>query len=189
MSKLNLSCACSAVQGETTEIDSSSGTRVVCCCKDCQSFAEFLNQEDTVLDTYGGTELFQMPVAHVKITKGAEQIRCVRLSAKGLHRWYTACCNTPIGNTLGAGAPFIGLIHNFMGNTPTRDKDLGMVLGYIQLKSAKKRVPQALIGSQLKILARTLSKLLIWKLKGFNTPSSFFDKDGQPIVEPIILDH
>lgn len=73
----------------------------MCCCMDCQKFAVFLQQEDQILDQYGGTDIFQIPILHVKITEGNEHIACVRLNQKGIYRWYTGCCNTPIGNTLG----------------------------------------------------------------------------------------
>ena len=37
--------------------------------------------------------------AHVKLGAGTDAMRCLRLSDKGVLRWYTDCCRTPIGNT------------------------------------------------------------------------------------------
>jgi hypothetical protein len=37
--------------------------------------------------------------AHVKLGAGTDALRCLRLSDKGVLRWYTDCCRTPIGNT------------------------------------------------------------------------------------------
>jgi hypothetical protein len=187
MPEIKLKCSCGKVKGQTQNINESSGTRLMCCCDDCQSFAQYLKQESSVLDQYGGTDIFQMPISNVKITEGTEQISSIRLSDKGLYRWYTKCCNTPIGNTMGPGAPFIGVIHNFMDNTSTRDEELGKSRGHIQTKFARQEVPTDLKGPPLKIILRSLSKLFVWKIKGLNKPSVFFDDNGKPITKPNIL--
>ncbi len=187
MAEIELKCSCGNVRGKAKNINKSSGTRIMCCCDDCQSFAQYLNQESSVLDQYGGTDIFQMPISNIKITEGIEQISCVRLSAKGLYRWYTKCCNTPIGNSMGPGVPFIGVIHNFMDNVSTRDEELGKNRGHIQIKFARQEVPTDLQGSSLKIILRSLFKLLVWKIKGLNKPSVFFDDNGKPITKPNIL--
>jgi len=188
MSEVELKCACGKVQGSTESVNSESGTRIVCCCDDCQKFAQYLGQEDRTLDEYGGTDIFQMPISHLQISEGAEFIACIRLSSKGLYRWYAKCCGTPIGNSMGAGVPFMGLIHNFMEHKTSRDADLGPSRGYIQTKFAKKEIPESLKATYIRIVLRGLSKLLVWKIKGLNTPSAFFSKNGKPIVEPTIVD-
>ena len=33
-------------------------------------------------------------------TQGKDRLACMSLSDKGMLRWYTTCCNTPIGNTM-----------------------------------------------------------------------------------------
>ena len=187
MPVINLKCSCGKVKGKTKDVSEKSGTRVSCCCDDCQSFAQHLNQESNVLDQYGGTDIFQMPISNIKITEGIEKISCVRLSDKGLYRWHTKCCNTLIGNTMGAGGPFIGVIHSFMVHASTRDEELGKIRGYIQTKFAKQEVPSELEGSPFKIILRTISKLIVWKLKGLNKPSVFFDDNGKFLVKPKTL--
>jgi hypothetical protein len=186
MPEIKLKCSCGKIQGKTENVNSTTGTRIVCCCDDCQSFAQYLGQESHILDQYGGTDLFQMPISHLKITEGNDQIACMRISSRGMYRWYASCCNTPIGNTLGSGVPFIGVIHNFMDTASTRDIELGENRGYVQTKFAKKEVPENQQGSSFGINLRSLSKLIIWKLKGLNRPSVFFNENGQPIAEPNI---
>jgi hypothetical protein len=188
MPEINLSCACGQVQGKTEETNAQSGNRVHCCCADCQKFATFLEQEDNILDEYGATDIFQIPLAHLHITHGHENLALMRLSAKGLNRWYAKCCNTPIGNTLGGKAPFIGVIHNFMQHISSRDKELGKTRGYIHCQSAKQPIPDILQLSFFKISMRLLGKLLSWKLKGLNQPSAFFDENARPIVKPLIVE-
>ena len=188
MPQIGLQCACGKVQGNTEDINASSGTRLVCYCHDCQAFARFLEQEDTVLDSCGGTDIFQMPVSKLKVNKGTEHIGCVRLSSKGLYRWYAKCCNTPIGNTMGSAVPFIGVIHNFMDHATGLDTDLGEIRGNVETKSAKGdlRPDQHGLGPWLTI--RSFYLLLVWKLKGLNTPSAFFDETGNPVSQPIVLE-
>lgn len=189
MTEIALKCDCGVVSGVASHVTPSSGTRIICFCDDCQAFASYLENEDAVLDRYGGTDIFQMPISHIKITEGNEKIRCVRLTDKGMFRWYTECCKTPIGNTLSAGMPFIGVVHNFMVDTGVRDGNLGPVRGYINTKFAKNELPadQHQSAFPIGIIMRTISKMIVWKLKGLNKPSDFFDNDGIPIIEPNIL--
>jgi hypothetical protein len=141
-----------------------------------------------VLDQYGGTDIFQIPVSFLTITEGKSEIACVRLSPKGMHRWYAKCCNTPIGNTFGAGGPFIGVIHSFMDKSEMSEVDLGKSRGHILTKFAKTPVPENLKGSSLSINFRVVAKILSWKLKGLNKPSEFFNNNAEPICQPQILD-
>lgn len=160
MKDVPLKCACGAVRGIAGNVSPGSGMRVVCYCEDCQRFAHYLGRED-ILDAHGGTEVFQMPPADVKITHGAEQIRCIRLTSKGLHRWYTACCRTPIGNTLSAAGPFVGVIHNFIGDERVRETNLGPVRGYVQTKFALSSLPvEREQGFPWRLIAFSLWKLL-----------------------------
>jgi uncharacterized protein DUF6151 len=78
----------------------SSGFRFGCYRKDCQAFARFLGRPD-VLDQAGGTDIFQMPPGRVELTAGADALRCVNLGSRGVFRWYSDCCRTPVANTAG----------------------------------------------------------------------------------------
>ena len=188
MSEVNLKCACGTVTGKTLAVSSRIGTRITCCCNDCQVFAQFLGQEGKVLDQYGGTDILQIPVSHLTINEGKSEIACIRFSPKGMYRWYAKCCNTPIGNTFGAGGAFIGIIHSFMDKATTSEVDLGKNRGHILTKFAKTPVPENLKGSSLSINCRVVAKILSWKLKGLNKPSEFFNNNAEPICEPQILD-
>lgn len=187
MTEVILKCACGKLQGKTDFLTPSLGTRIVCCCIDCQAFAQFLKRESSILDEYGGTDIFQMPISMIKVNEGLEQIACMKLSSKGLYRWYAKCCNTPIGNTMGADSSFIGVIHSFMEHESTRDNDLGESMGYVEVKDSKKSVPAEQTGSVFKIVLRSIFKLTLWKVRGLNKPSVFFDDDGNPIVKPRVV--
>ena len=111
MKDLELSCKCGAVKGRVDGAAVKSGNRLICCCHDCQAFVESLGAGEDALDAHGGTDIFQTSPSSVKIEQGIDQIRCLKLTEKGTDRWYAGCCNTPIGNTRGAGLPFVGLIN------------------------------------------------------------------------------
>ncbi len=53
-----------------------------------------------VLDERGGSQIIQVPPKNLTFTQGREVLASMRLTEKGLLRWYAGCCNTPIGNTL-----------------------------------------------------------------------------------------
>lgn len=187
MTSISLKCKCGDVAGIATDITPASGNRVVCCCSDCQAFAAYLGNESEILDPFGGTEIFQMSQAQVSIQQGQDKLQSMRLKEKGLLRWYCSCCNTPIGNTMSAGMPFVGVLHSFI-NEPERDKILGPVRAFVQTQYAKGTpdYPTHSAKFPIGITVRIMRKLLVWKIQGKHKPSVFFGEDGKPAVKPII---
>jgi len=183
--EFSLGCRCGAVQGTASNITPGSGNRVVCCCSGCQSFARSLGREQDVLDQFGGTDLYQTSQSQVRIHQGADQLKSKRMTPKGVLRWYTGCCNTPVGNTVSAAVPFVGIVGDFL-KVEDRDRDLGPVLAHVQLQHAKGQ-PDYPNGAQkfpLGITLRIARKMLAWKISGKHRPSPFFGDDGKPVSEP-----
>jgi hypothetical protein len=181
------------MRGEARDISPSNGTRVICYCDDCQAFAHFLGQANSVLDEHGGSDIYQTYPSRLRITQGIEQLRCVRLTEKGLCRWYAGCCNTPIANTMNsAKMPFAGVVHSIMdheGNHISRGQALGPVRAKIYGKCAVGKPPSDVhVGTPVGLLFKIVGFLLSGWLKKANTPSPFFDSTtGKPIVEANIL--
>lgn len=170
------------------------GCRVVCYCDDCQAFAHFLGRPG-ITDEWGGTDLFQMAPRNLRIEDPEQALACVRLSPKGMHRFYCSECRTPIGNAVSAGVPFIGLIHSFMdheGDGVPRDEALGMP-GYSQAKFALDGLPPERAGAPWKVIGKSVSLLGKWWLTGAGSPSPLFGrpelgpKDRSPRVPPRVL--
>src|SRR5579863_682516 len=132
-----LRCWCGTVAGVARDVSPGEGFRFVCYCTDCQAFARFLERPD-VLDAAGGTDIFHLPAARVRITAGEHALGCVQFSEKVV-RWYATCCRTPIANTA-PGFPVIGLIHAMMGPI-TREAALGPPLCRIYDGSATAALP------------------------------------------------
>lgn len=184
-----LSCRCGAVRGVARGV--ANGIRVVCHCDDCQAYAHALERPD-VLDRYGGTDVFQMAPSQLTLSQGSEHVRCLRLSEKGLLRWYAGCCATPMGNTLPAArVPFVGVVHTFMdhaGHGVTRDDALGPPREFIQGRFAVGGVPpHAQARATVSLMARSAWFLLRGFLAGAHRPSPFFDAEGKPVVTPRVL--
>jgi Family of unknown function (DUF6151) len=145
-----------------------------------------------VLDPAGGTDIFQMPPARVKLTAGTDALRCLRFSEKVL-RWYTDCCRTPIANTAATPRfPVIGMIHSFMDQEAdgrARDAALGPPRCRIYECSAIGPLPpNAPPPPSLAVFARRASMLFGWSLRGLNRPTPFFDEDTKaPRATPRML--
>ncbi|MEH6631402.1 MAG: DUF6151 family protein [Halopseudomonas aestusnigri] len=189
MVEVVLKCSCGQVEGIAHDISPQTGLRLVCHCDDCQAFAKYLNREDAILDESGGTDVFQTTPSQIEITQGKDQLRCVRLKPKGLFRWYTDCCKTPVANTINASLPFSGIVHNFMDDKDQRDNNLGPVRFSVMGKFAKGEAPLPK-GSHTKfplsIIVNIFARMIKNKILGRHKPSPFFDSNGVPVYEPII---
>ena len=189
---ISLQCACGNIQGSAKNIGPNSGIRIVCYCDSCQAFANYLSREYTstsYLDNYGGTDIFQLTPDKLKITSGQNDIARIKLTEKGLHRWYAKCCGTPIGNTVSAALPFVGLINSFMNHESDRTSDLGPVRYYVQAQSALSSPPTSPQFQAFPIrMLFTAAPIWLWaKIRGREKPSPFYHPDGKPIANAKVL--
>jgi len=188
---LSLRCVCGKLRGTALAVSPSGGCRVVCYCDDCQAFARFLARPG-IMDEWGGTDIFQMAPSSLRITGGADVLSCLRLSAKGMHRWYCSECKTPVGNTMGPRMPFVGLFHSFMDHERdgrALDDVLGKPIGYVRTKCAVGTLLAPVRDSSpLGVIARSVRLLGKWWLTGAGSPSPFFDDQTHaPRADPRIL--
>ena len=160
---------------------------MVCYCDDCQSFAHFLERAKDTLDSHGGTEIFQMSPARLEITAGIDRLACMRLTPSGLLRWYSACCRTPIGNTLASRqVPFVGLVVACVD--PTAREALGPIRARGHARFAKGTPVGAHRSFPVSVIARLSWISLAARLRGDHRRSPFFDAaTGAPIAPPRVL--
>ena len=184
MSDLQLRCECGSVKAVARDVSPRLGNRVVCYCESCQQFPIKLGKAEHVLDAFGGTEIYQLPPAHVEIVEGVEHVRCLKHSERGLHRFYAGCCDTPLANAPGLGLPFIGLLHSVDSEPGKRDERLGPVRAHVNVGGATAALPADRRGGLAGVIVRLLAQMLVWRLKGVTRPHPFFHDDGTPIVEP-----
>ncbi len=188
---LPLRCRCGHLRGVARGIAPSAGFRFVCYCEDCQAFARFLGRTD-VLDAAGGTDIFQMPPARMKLGAGMDALRCLQLRKSGVYRWYADCCRTPIANTAGPRFPLVAVIHCFMDHQTdgrSRDEALGPPVCRIYERSAVGPLPPtAPPPISLGISLRRMTRMLRWWLHGLARPNPFFnDGTNAPCSVPHVL--
>jgi len=99
---------------------------------------------------------------------------------------------TPMGNTLGPGVPFIGIVHGFIdkaGDDGTLDRVFGPPRALMHGREAVGAPPpNAHPKAPLAIIGRLASLLVRWKLGGKGSPSPFFDsRTKEPVCQPTIL--
>ncbi|MGD1857210.1 MAG: DUF6151 family protein [Leptolyngbyaceae cyanobacterium] len=180
-----IQCKCGNLQGHVA--DPKAANRVTCYCRDCQAFAHFLGGE--ILDYQGGTDIVQTLPKNISFTQGTDALACMRLTEAGLLRWYTTCCNTPIGNTLPSyKLSFIGLVHNCLESSETTlDNSFGTVSTRVNTEHAKGALeskPTDLISTVL----RNMFRVLRARIDGSYKYTPFFSADsGSPVVSPKIL--
>jgi hypothetical protein len=161
----------------------------VCYCRDCQAFANFLGNASEILDAQGGSDVIQIRPANLTFTQGRETLACMRLSPKGLLRWYAACCNTPVGNTLANyRVSFVGLVHSCLeGTGPSLDDSFGPVRARVNTKSAKGELRSGSAGMMSAILP-FIAIVTRPRIDGSYKRTPFFSPDtGAPIVTPKVL--
>ncbi len=184
---LPLRCACGALRGHF-DATSSPGTRGVCYCDDCQAYARWLGRDDLV-NAHGGTEVVPTWPARVRLD-AAGPLALMKLAEKGLHRWYAACCRTPLANTMGsARMPFTGLVRRAIDVDDARlDALCGPAQGIYGRYAIGGCPPGAYASASPGMLANALGLLVRGLITGAHRPSPFFGPDGAPIVAPMVLD-
>jgi len=178
-----LSCRCGQVSGRVIDASPQAANHVICYCDDCQAFLHHLGRAD-LLDAHGGTDLVQVAPACVAFDHGAEQIVGLRLTPKGIYRWYAACCNTPLGNTLSPAIPFVGIVAQAFEDA---DRSFGKPIGAILGKFAVGTPPAGSTRLNLPLLARALRTILGWRLRGKTWPHPFFDRDSRKPTRPVTI--
>ena len=184
MTMHSIQCNCGAIQGHIE--GEGSHSRIICCCTDCRAFARYLGKPSDVLDEQGGTEVLQVAQHRLRFAKGIEHLAALRLSEKGLVRWYAQCCGTPIGNTMAdPRMAFIGLIHTCLDKARIVE-DFGSAIAVANVDTAlgnpkpKQRGIPGVVARFIWILATT------WIGGGYKN-SPLYNASGSLRVEPKVL--
>jgi hypothetical protein len=164
MTLVQLRCLCGAVQG-TVDFSRPSRVRVVCHCDDCGAYARHIGNDKA-------TEIVQATPQQVRIRTGIEHLRCLRLTPRGLTRWFAGCCMTPIANTSRhAWMPFVGVMTSTLN---TQDEAL---LGCASHANGPYPTPW-------RTILHSAWSLLLGLLLRRHRPNAFFDESGQILARP-----
>ena len=178
---VELHCRCGQVRGRLTNASPRTVNRIVCYCDDCQAFAHHLGRAD-LLDAHGGSDIVQVAPASLTFDRGADRIVGLRLSPKGLYRFYASCCKTPLGNTVGPAIPFVGIVAQAF-DAP--DASFGPPRAAILGKFAVGTPPEGSTRLRPRFVARVIRLVLGWKLFGKTWPHPFFDRAARAPSRPL----
>jgi hypothetical protein len=181
--QVELRCRCGEVRARVTDASPRSVNHIVCYCDDCQAFAHQIGRAD-LLNSQGGSDIVQLAPASLTFLQGQHRIVGLRLTPKGLFRWYASCCNTPIGNTLTPAIPFVGIVAQA---TDRGAEAFGPPAGAIMGKYAIGTPPAGSTGLNLPLLLRAIGKVLGWRLRGQAWPHPFFAKGKSEPVYPFTV--
>ncbi|WP_437611202.1 DUF6151 family protein [Sorangium sp. So ce834] len=187
---IELQCRCGKLHGWLRDASPSAVNRAICYCSDCQAFLHHLGRED-LLDEHGGSDIVQVPPSAISFDRGSEVIAAVRLTPRGLYRWYTSCCKTPLGNTPTPRLPLLGIVTELFQKAPSAspcDEVFGPPRGGIFGKFAVGEPPPGTVKPNVPLLARMIGKVLGWKIRGKGWPHPFFDRaSGNPKYPVTVL--
>ncbi|AXT34550.1 hypothetical protein D1820_05930 [Phaeobacter sp. LSS9] len=176
---LSFACDCGKIRGELSQEARKAGTRIVCFCADCRANEIYHNQPDPAP---GPVDLFQVNPDGVRFHQGQDLLRLMRLSPKGLFRWYAGCCGTPMANTLAKPTlPFAGLRSDRFA-----DKD---ALGKIRARAfVPKQGKQPRTEGAARMVMSLLSRMISARLSGRWRETPFFDvESGEPVSKPEVI--
>jgi hypothetical protein len=182
-----LQCRCGTIKGHVSRPELAN--RVVCYCGSCQAFAHFLGSPADILDREGGSDVIQVLPKNVTFTQGADSLACLRLTDRGLLRWYASCCKTPIGNTLDSSKlSFVGLLHSCLDTAGASiDNSFGGVRARVNTRGAL-GLPKAKPTGVGRIIWWFVTTVLKARVNGSYRQTPFFNADtGKPRVSPHVL--
>ncbi|MFK7874090.1 MAG: DUF6151 family protein [Oligoflexales bacterium] len=187
-----LKCSCGEVEGKILISSTLEGNNITCMCDDCQSFAYYLHREHDILNENKGTPIFQITPNKISIHKGKNNLACLQLKSKGLKRWYTNCCKTPVANTISSKIAFNGIFHQFIdfqSMDPQHVKEFQSFKNHCMGKFGKGPFPVNTSAGFPLSLTLNIAKTILWGFfKKTYKPNTFFDLDsGNPISKPRIL--
>lgn len=187
MADLPVQCACGTVRGTLQDVSPSTVSNVVCHCDDCRTFVHHLGTADDVLTEHGGVHIVQSTPSRYTLTAGQDQVGLVRLSPRGLLRFYATCCNTPLANMVDRpGLAFVGVPRVTL--PADADAHIGPQVG-IQARFATgdRSTLDAHDKAPASLLVRTVFRLGVGRMQGLHKPSPFRDADGTLTVPATVL--
>ncbi len=183
----HLQCQCGALRGQLSHTHHA--VRGVCYCKDCRAYSHHLGTESLTHDSLGGAAFVGTQSKFVSFTDGAQHLACLSLSPKGLLRWYSKCCNSPICNTTRNWKfPYVGLIASCLkDDAASFEHAFPRIRMRVNTGSAK-QAPPSMHLSTMVTLASFIPRIMASGVNGTYRRTPFFSSPkGTPIVPVIVL--
>jgi len=178
------SCDCGQVHGTISDVAPNKGNHLLCYCTSCQTAANVLGYSGT-LDQYGGTGVFQTVPSKVTFAAGKDNLACLRLSPKGMLRWYASCCDAPLFTMPDAAwFPLAGL--NMARIKSTDRPAVGDIVG-VHAPDGAQNVPSSLRGYGVRrAMLRMVWRAIKARLSGDRGQPFFSDKGAVSVVPRVL---
>jgi hypothetical protein len=177
------------VRGTLHDAAPKNGTRVTCYCRDCQAYEAFLGRTDDVLNDKGGSDIYQTVPHRFTLETGHEHLAAIRVTDGRLLRWYTRCCQSPLGSTPDTpDLPIMGLLTKpfLQQDADAAEKAFGKSKGALFPKEAWSP-PLEDNASLPALIVAALARAFGTRLKAKGKEHPFFTADKTPRVEPRLL--
>ena len=176
---LAFSCDCKAVRGHLQAGAAARGVHAVCYCRDCRAAELWLGRPDPAP---GPVDVFQTTPDMIRFQSGTDRLGLLRLSPKGLMRWYATCCATPMFNTLRSPRlAFVGLLADRLDDTAA----LGPLIGRAFLPGTGGKTYRH--EGFNRIGFRIAKMMLAANLSGKWRQTPFFDAVGTPTAPAHVI--
>ena len=184
---LRFECQCGSVAGHLRGGGPDKGDRYVCYCNDCRGFARYLGHQE-ILDSAGGTSVYQTRVGNLVIERGLGELACMNLTGKQTLRWFCKTCRMPLFNTTDSGRwPFLSMITASI-DPSERDRVLGPPRGSVFVKSATGSDVVTPPISAFSMIRRVVGRLFADKFSRAGKIYALFDAEThEPISPPHLL--
>ena len=137
------------------------------------------------MDQRGGSDVFQISPARLRITQGVDKLAWVQqLPKRGSVRWYADCCKTPLANTLPQPTrPFIAISRLMVQsvNDGPLDELIGPVYAQVNHKipRAEAKALRGNVGALFGMLRHYAPLFFRWWWRGDGKRSPFVDSNGE----------
>ncbi len=122
----------------------------------------------------------------VHFDQGQDEVRSLRLSRKGVLRWYAGCCGTPLGNTMPrAKVEFTSIPTAVI--TPRDEAHLGPLRACANTHGARGPGAAPKTYGQRRVMLGVAMRHIATRLGLAPRGGPFFDESGNPVVAPHIL--
>lgn len=184
---LRLQCQCGRLRGQLERTEHA--VRGKCYCKDCRTYASYLDRLELTHDDAGGAEFIATSANNLVFDQGTDNLACLSLSDRGLLRWYAACCKAPIANTTRDWKfPYVGLFRNGLNSdSAAYERAFPKMQMHVNTRSAKTKPPGASLKTLI-ALSRFLPRVFAGRLNGsYRTTPFFVSPLGVPSAPVYIL--
>lgn len=173
------SCTCGQLRGTIRDLSPATAIRATCFCADCRAAELWHGQPDPGAE---GVDLAMLDPARLRLDAGAANLGVIRLSPKGILRWYATCCGARLFNTVQSPRfVFVTILSNRVAHPERLGPERARA--FITRPDGKRGHRNAHL-LYLPMIGRSLARALTG---GWRDNPLFDRATGRPLADPRIL--